>query len=145
MRAGGRGSISPAGDLIAFGIALAIVVGLSGILPLMFPEPESDGGIDPEAISAFLSWSGWDRDGDGILEESSLDDQSNNERMIPLDGGYWVTLSFGDRDLIFLFEDGRISTDALAPDVSLTHSVSILVRIGNDLVPGTMTISEVRE
>jgi hypothetical protein len=68
MRAGERGSISPAGDLIAFGVALAIVVGLSGILPLMFPEKNSRDRIEPEAISAFLSWSGWDRDGDGIIE-----------------------------------------------------------------------------
>jgi hypothetical protein len=145
MKAGERGSISPAGDLIAFGVALAIVVGLSGILPLMFPDPSNDDGIEPEAISAFLSWSGWDRDGDGILEESSLEGLSDSPLTIPLDGSYRVTLSFGDRDLIFLFEDGRISTSSPAPDVSLTHSVSILVRVGDGIVPGTMTISEVRE
>jgi hypothetical protein len=143
MRAGERGSISPAGDLIAFGIALAIVVGLSGILPLMFSENESDDGVDPGAISAFLAWSGWDRDGDGILELQNIEELPSYAT-IALDGSYWVSVSVGERTFGFFFRDGKVSSDAPAPDLGITHSASILIRSGDRTILGLMAISEVR-
>jgi hypothetical protein len=141
MRAGERGSISPTGDLIAFSIAIAIVLSLTWALRSMAPEEAGSDRLTPGTISFFLSWPVWDMDGDGVLEESSIEGTGAN-LTVPLDGSYLVNIEFSGKGYDFLFEHGR-TMDMREVRIGITHSTAVLVASNGRTVPGSMSISEV--
>ncbi len=141
MRIEDAGSLSPTGDLLAFGIALALTLGLGGVLFY-----ENDDGIDEYP---FEDWFGilikselLDDNGDGLLNLLNGDISNLSLRGPVIDEDLSITETGNGFNISFLLAGGRIlSADVDHEPVSPLHSTVVLFE-GNQ--PGKLTIGAVR-
>jgi hypothetical protein len=141
MRIGDVGSVSLSGDLLAFSLAVSIVLmlGLKAAEISSFEE-EKENGVPLNEVDLLLEWEGFDPDKDGLIEPygpGSLED--NRKKMIPVKGNIGVSIEWNDTKIIHEFEEGfYIGTkENWGPDSQL-HGFSVLIETRNGTFPGIM-------
>lgn len=141
MRSGDAGSISPAGDLFAFGICIVIVLSLSSMVPLLAGDGPGDEGLPPRTLSAILAWRGWDRNGDGVLESESLREIFRSDGFgAPFDDDLVVVISYAQERFEFQFHEGDCRPCEGQEGFGIRHSLRVLVEEKGEYHPGTMTV-----
>lgn len=141
MRIEDAGSLSPTGDLLAFGIALALTLGLGGVL--LF---EGDDGIDEypfeDWFEILIKSELLDDNRDGFLNLLNGDISNLSLRGPVIDEDLRITETGNGFNFSFLLAGGRIlSADVDHEPVSPLHSTVVLFE-GNQ--PGKLTIGAVR-
>ncbi len=137
MRIEDVGSLSPSGDLLAFSIALALTIGLMGILVI-----DDDGESDDLPFSTWLNILKksdlLDPDDDGLIGPLE-GDISNTGRTIPvIEQDLYIELRSNDINLTFILKDGTCfygDTDYVLD--SPIHSTLVLFE---GPYPGSITI-----
>ncbi len=141
MRIEDVGSLSPSGDLLAFGIALALTVGLMGVLI-----------IDDDRGSDDLPFSNWfdilkksdllDPDDDGLMGPF-VGNITDTGRTIPvIEQDIYVELRSNDIDLTFILKDGTCFNGDLDYVIdSPIHSTLVLFE---GPFPGSISIGVVQ-
>lgn len=140
MRIGDVGSVSPAGDLLAFGLAVLIVVGLgSGLYDARDPRPE-DAVISGRELDSIRSWVGFDPDGDGdvdALSVISLVERGVSGEPLPCRGDLIVGVEWGTVEHHLLFRDGIMeAVEGDAAGSGVRHSLTVVVDLGSGTTPG---------
>ncbi|MFW3146992.1 MAG: hypothetical protein ACMUIE_09295 [Thermoplasmatota archaeon] len=142
MRIGDVGTVSPSGDLLAFSIAVVMVVSLSIHLLDRNGGEHQFADIDPKDIELVLAWRGLDPDENGAIEvsdgEIGLDP---NKGPFPLPGKIGLAVRGREGGAESYFIDG----DATSPGSVLKigspiRSVAILVEEKGRISPGTLSI-----
>ena len=147
MRVGDDASISPAGDMMAFAIAVGLVLaGLSVIRSELDRKDSNIYGPKASEIEAAVSWRGYDRDRNGLIEYESIMGITNGSiesPVLPVDGYVNITIESPTFSHSIHFVNGYpIDGDCeiLTGDV-IRHSLLVSVETENRLVPCVMIVS----
>jgi hypothetical protein len=107
MRIGDVGAVSPAGDLLAFSLAVVIIgMLLMKIGAVEVYQDDSQNGPTVPEVKVLLQWNGFDPDGDGVLDPfTNLDGPELPH--VPVDGSLVVRMVFGEEEVEHLFVDGE--------------------------------------
>ncbi|MBN1389481.1 MAG: hypothetical protein JXA22_02450 [Candidatus Thermoplasmatota archaeon] len=143
MRIGDVGAVSHIGDLLAFSLAVVIVLSLTYGIGMMENDPAGETVDWVHVLSSIRTWKGFDPDGDGILETcttfSTEDIQSTS---FPLEGRVLVTFRSETFLIGFHFVDGEFERSKGAPQHdSMVHGCTVLVEDGTILIPCLMEVS----
>jgi hypothetical protein len=141
MRIEDSGSLSPTGDLLAFGIALALTLGLAGVL-----FHENDDGIDEypfeDWFDILIKSDLMDDDGDGLLTLLNGNITNLTLRGPVIHEHLRITETGNGFDISFLLTEGKVlSAETDHATISPLHSTVVLFE-GNQ--PGKLTIGAVR-
>ncbi|MGA1865856.1 MAG: hypothetical protein ACMUFK_00145 [Thermoplasmatota archaeon] len=144
MRIGDVGAVSCAGDLLAFSLAIVIVLSLIyGVGTMEGDGPEKDPVDWVFVLGSIRTWRGFDPDGDGILEMeaiSSLD--SFKSCPFPLSGEVTVAFRSVSFFLSFHFSQGFLdSSVGMAEHRSIVHGCTVLIDNGAVMFPCVMEVS----
>jgi hypothetical protein len=127
MRIGDVGAVSPAGDLLAFSLAVVIVAAL--VVNIGLVEDDGDGLLCCPGfteIMALQKWSGFDPDGDGVLDPYP-NFHGQELQHVPVMGSIVARMVFGDESVEHLFADGeyvgRVSSSIPVSRVAGTTSL----------------------
>ncbi len=107
MRIGDVGAVSPAGDLLAFSLAVVIIAAL--VVKVGVMEEDREGyskGPTILELTRLHDWSGFDPDSDGVLDPYPRIDASGMQN-VPVLGSVVARMVFGDDEVEHLFVDGR--------------------------------------
>lgn len=139
MRVEDAGSLSPAGDLLAFSIALILTIGIL----LSFEMRGSEEGPDDyrDEIKYLLESDLMDPDNDGYIDFSS-DFLNGSTLNILDDDDHIVTLEDNDSRITLFIIDGIISMDVTEFEItSPVRSVTVIFERGDDLSVGILSIA----
>ena len=142
MRIGERGSLSPAGDLMAFGLTVVIVVSLYSLMVGSISDEGKGSELDPSVLGAIQDWSALDRDGDGVLEAQSVLDMRSGTSAdpFPMEGTYLVTINWSGSDHRIIVHDRNVRTDIEALSAGPSHSVMVRVDSGHSIEVGRISV-----
>ena len=141
MRVGNEGSVSPIGDLLAFGLSICIVLGLGSALAgeLIGDERPVD-SLTGDELEIIRDWRGWEEHGDSILEESrliSIDSGDRPSAVLGLEGDIYVSITWESGNLSVRFEDGRFLGTGPTPEgAMILHGLTMLIQTEGGPVPG---------
>lgn len=144
MRIGDVGAVSPIGDLLAFSLAVVIVVSLVysvGTNERNDTEKSEEDWTD--ILISVRGWIGFDPDQDGFLElrpPSDLVPESEVE--FPVPGIVTVTFNMCDMEYGYRFIDRSLDLDTPEPaHLSIVHGCSVIVETPDGVFPSLMEIS----
>ncbi|MGA1848257.1 MAG: hypothetical protein ACMUHB_02855 [Thermoplasmatota archaeon] len=107
MRIGDVGAVSPAGDLLAFSLAVVMIVALVAKVGTIEEDREgSSNGLTILEVNELHDWGGFDPDGDGVLDPYPGTDTSDTQG-VHVVGSVVARMVFGDDVVEHLFVDGR--------------------------------------
>ncbi|MCK5772306.1 MAG: hypothetical protein KAH57_00820 [Thermoplasmata archaeon] len=141
MRVGNEGSVSPVGDLLAFGLSICIVLGLgSALAGELIGDERPVASLTGEELEIIRDWRGWEEDDDSIPEESLLISISSGDRpsaVLGLEGDIYVSITWESGDLSVWFQDGRLlGTDPIPEGTMMLHGLTVLIQTDEGPVPG---------
>ena len=142
MRVEDVGSLSPAGDLLAFSLALILTFGLISTLSSSIHKEEGSFPFE-QTFRSILDWEFLDDDGDGLLELPSNSTYEESSKFIRSDLSFIVRMRTDGSDLSFSVIEGIPQT--LNEDlrvVSVTHSISVLIEVDQIVQAGSLSICE---
>jgi len=144
MRIGDVGAVSPVGDLLAFSLAIVIVVSLVySVETLGSKDNDEDGEEWIYILMTVRGWVGFDPDGDGCMELRPISELGRDSTLeFPISGRVTVTFTMGNTDCNYRFIDGSLDTAIRDPvHISLVHGCSVIVETAEEVVPALMEIS----
>jgi len=146
MRIGQEAYTSPAGDLMAFALAVGIV--LAAVSAMDLEDTGSDNSMDITCsdLATISNWKGWDKDRDGMLELSSILEIKNNVSDLP-------NLAI-DKSVIVRIESQRITSELLFNrghlvgrdhfgnvTQGITRSITVLVEDGSNTFAALLMVT----
>ncbi len=141
MRVGNEGSVSPIGDLLAFGLSICIVLGLgSALAGELIGDERPVASLTGEELEIIRDWRGWEEDDDSIPEESLLISISLGDRpsaVLGLEGDIHVSITWETGNLSVWFQDGRfLGVDPILEGTMILHGLTVLIQTEDGPVPG---------
>ncbi|MBN1540413.1 MAG: hypothetical protein JW939_09735 [Candidatus Thermoplasmatota archaeon] len=144
MRIGDVGAVSHAGDLLAFSLAVVIVLSLIyGVGTIGSDEPD-EGPVDwVFVLGSIRTWKGFDPDGDGILEMEAISCLDSIKRCpFPLNGDVTVFFRSVSISLGFHFSQGSLDSSVeMAEHRSIVHGCTVLIDNDDVVIPCIMEVS----
>ncbi|MGA1822594.1 MAG: hypothetical protein ACMUIG_08700 [Thermoplasmatota archaeon] len=147
MRVGDDASISPAGDMMAFAVAVGLVFAALSVIGSEL-EREDRNYPSPNAsdLEAVISWRGYDQDRNGLIEYESITGILNGSAespILPVDGYVNITIESPTFSHSIHFMDGfPIDSEyGILTDDVIRHSLMVSVETGDGLVPCVMIVT----
>jgi hypothetical protein len=144
MRVGDVGSVSQVGDLLAFSLALVLV--MSMIYQIETVQCE-DGGMEefdwPSSIVSIRNWKGFDPDQDGIVDLTGIQERvKTSPNSFPIKDRTLVTFILEQNSFNLSFIDGHLMAGEmdLAID-SLIHGFPVVAEFEGNVSPCLMEVS----
>lgn len=144
MRIGDVGSVSHVGDLLAFSLAIVLVLNL-------IYQVEITGNDDQDVETSnwtlnmimIKTWPVFDPNGDGVIDLDMIHKRLNaTVEPFPIEGDLIVTFLMDEFTLEIAFEDGFFKPEPfLSLDNVIVHGSSILVEISGRVQPCLMELS----
>lgn len=141
MRIGDVGSISPSGELVAFALAVSVVLALSIYLTSL-QEGEEPPVISAEEIRTISLWKGLDPDQDGLIMVKDGELVTDLEKWpFPLSGRIGLVLSHNDLEMTWFCDEGVIIKNVEDFRISSeVHGLSILIKTEDATIPGVLSL-----
>ena len=143
MRVEGAGALSPAADLLAFSLALAVTMGLAMSLSDMVQRDGAHDRIMAGDLSNIAGWPALDPEGAGTLRFPDEEMRSGLplEGAVPgLRGDVLVNVTCRGWSCRFLLSEGRFAVyDPQVRTVTAIHSIMVLVQLQGATYPGTLS------
>ena len=146
MRIGQEAYTSPAGDLMAFALAVGIVLAAVSAMDLEDTGSDNSLEITSSDLATISNWKGWDKDRDGMLELSSILEIKNNVSDPP-------NLAI-DKSVIVRIESQRITSELLFNrghlvgrdhfgnvTQGITRSITVLVEDGSNTFAALLMVT----
>ena len=142
MRIGDVGTVSPSGDLLAFSMAVILVVSLSIRLLDGNDGERQYRDFGPGEIELVLSWGGIDPDEDGKIEFGNGQMEMDLGRgPFPIQGRIGLVVSNGEGSAESLFNDGKLVHPENDRRISSpVRGVPVMVEADGRTSPGTLSI-----
>ncbi len=145
MRVEDVGSLSPAGDLLAFSLAIILTFGLISTLSSSIHKEEGPFPFE-QILRSVMDWEFLDPDNDGLLELPSNTTFKESSRFIRSDISFLVRIRTEGSDLSFSVIEGSPQTiNEGFRVVSVTHSASVLIELDGVVQAGSLSICELGE
>lgn len=150
MRIGQQAYTSPAGDIVAFALALGMVIAAASALNIVDYGSNGVGEVDHSILSIISLWRGWDRDGDGKPELSSMMGIMNGTSQPPgisIDDPYIVVIESDVVEWSPIFSGGRLLDGEyrVVKESSVSRSLMILIEDGSTTHPARMSVAPLSE
>lgn len=144
MRIGDVGTVSHVGDLLAFSLAVILVLSLIFQVGEKAEEAEQAGNDEwVSLIISLRSWEGFDQDNDGIIDLDGIHERlSAIQEPFPTENEVHVSFLFEGDGLELHFLNGTLASNRSCPmENALTHGCSVLVEQRDSIIPCLMEIS----
>ncbi len=144
MRIGDVGTVSHIGDLLAFSLAVMLVMSLIYQVEVRNTDENDADRLDWQNILISIKgWVGFDPNEDGILELDGI-----TERVVviedpfPISQKVIVSFIFQENEIQLNFVDGSIRSIPIVPSLDMfVHGCSVLVRSDGPIFPCLMKIA----
>jgi hypothetical protein len=144
MRIGDVGTVSHIGDLLAFSLAVMLVMSLIYQVEVRNTDENDTDRVDWQNILISIKgWAGFDPNDDGVLELDGIIERIiGMEIPFPLNQKVIVSFIFQENKVQLNFVDGSMQSSPIVPSEEIfVHGCSVLVRSDGPIFPCLMKIA----
>jgi hypothetical protein len=143
MRIGDVGAVSQVGDLLAFSLAVVLVLTLIYQVEVRAREDDDPEGTDwLQTAMAIRTWEVLDPDGDGVVDLDGITERiANAETPFPVENEVRINFILVNGSLELGFSNGEAIAEGITHEGDvIVHGFSVLVRTEGSVLPCLMNI-----